>query len=905
MLQLPASLLEHLQSGGRLLVPSRQRAAAVRLAYAWQQQKKGVEVWRTPAVESLGGWAARRLGSAALSGKMPAPRQLDRLEEWLLWRRAAQRLLAALDEQVRFGLSADSLADRLQQAAAVVGEYDIDREALAKDASQEARWLTEALLEVEKAASQRNAIARHQRFAMLARVAPAQEPERTLQVGVAAEARGMQAMLQRAGIVAWEASSTDPDGIGDGNGAGAGVRAACCADPQAEIAAAAAWCANHLRANPEARLLVIVTDLAPRRALVERIFAEQLAPRFFLGISSSSLPYGLEGGRPLADYFEPREALRALLALANPSSDQDLAEVLELEFWGRKSRAARSRAATLLRQRQERRTAPDKLAARLSSLLPKLRESDRAPLEECALRIARAVAALDLGGDIGGALSELGWASGTQVDSQRQQIRDRWHELLESFARFTDRARSVDLWAAMVRRDVFAPAAEDVAVTLTASLDHPVVGYDGIWVTSLQADRWPRPRQFDPLIPWYLQRAAATPGSDSVLRLREATRAMAAWRSCTADLVLSYAAGEADEKWLPSPLLANLPHYVPPSVTSFAQWQRTAASVTLEHYHDDTGPRFDVCEAVPGGVSALVDQHECAFKAFARRRLCGREADEAEPGITASDRGTLLHLVLRKFWTETTSRAALCALDRNARERALARAVEAAIADPEAARLLAGKSKRILEREYLRAQRVLLQVLEIEEQRSDFEVLANEHEIIASLGGARLRARIDRIDRVQVSGAADGAYTVIAVIDYKSGRYATKKFSGPDLSAIQLWAYALLLEANDIERGRLSLGGSVGALANLHLLDRGRRYAATACAESLLPGVKAEPAWAHAREEGERRVGGLIQAFLDGDARVMPGKKACEHCELSMLCRRWDLGLLADADDSDEVEIEA
>lgn len=895
MLRLSPDLLEHLAAGGRLLVPSRQRAAAVRLAYAWAKQAEGREVWRTPAVESIGGWLSRQLLERSAQGLAPLPRVLDRVEEWILWRGAAQTLLASADNE-SFGLSADSLADRLQLAAATLGNYSLRLAAISDDDSVESRWLAQAVTEVESAAASHGAIAQHQLFHALRSTGVAKSAQPAYQLGVTTVGREQRDFLVSVGF---DECAALP--------AIARTHVVSSVDPATELRAAAAWCRAHLQRDPRARLLVIVQDLALKRPEVERIFAEELAPR-------GPRPFGFEGGQPLADYPEPAEALRLLAMLVRPSSERELAELLELECWGKSNRLARARAATVLRARFEARTSPGDLPAHLRLLAEELSDSDGESLRQCASRVVEALqhwqqpqGRVSLVERFTASLTALGWAKVDAIDSSRQQIRARWQELLEIFAQVTARipsaSRAADLvvlWTALVRRDWFAPAGEDLAITVTASLDHPIVHYDGIWVTSLQADRWPRPKQLDPLIPWALQRAAKLPGASAELRLQEAEDCLTAWQGCASELVLSCARVCADEKWLPSMLLEGFETREPPPLPSLAARLRQSSVRTLEALIDERGPPFDARELVPGGVSALEDQFACPFRAYVTRRLCGREFDDAEPGVAATERGELLHAALKELWTRIGSRRALLALGSTEAQQLIA----AVVSQVTARRLREAEGapvrRRVLQREMRRLGTLLKQLLESESTRGDFAVLATEHELRGELAGARLGARIDRIDRLIDAAEPEPAAAALVIIDYKSGRYASKSFQGERFNTLQLWTYALLLESPTLECGQLPVPFRIEGLGNLHLTQASVRYAALSTRENWVPKVISPESWQQARQEAATTIHSVIAEFLSGDARVAPRQQACRYCELTAVCRRTELGLLESDEAAEE-----
>ena len=56
MLELTNELLEHLKSGGTLVVPSRQRASAIRVAHSAAMLASGLTVWNSPDVLPWSAW---------------------------------------------------------------------------------------------------------------------------------------------------------------------------------------------------------------------------------------------------------------------------------------------------------------------------------------------------------------------------------------------------------------------------------------------------------------------------------------------------------------------------------------------------------------------------------------------------------------------------------------------------------------------------------------------------------------------------------------------------------------------------------------------------------------------------------------------------------------------------------
>ena len=119
-----------------VVVPSRQRAQAVRLAYAARSLAENRRVWATPDVLPLEAWLARELDRRAAAGHA-APRILSAAEEWLLWRQAAAQLTHDLD-------LISPISDALRHASRLALEYCIDPNSLRGAPGTETRLLYDA-----------------------------------------------------------------------------------------------------------------------------------------------------------------------------------------------------------------------------------------------------------------------------------------------------------------------------------------------------------------------------------------------------------------------------------------------------------------------------------------------------------------------------------------------------------------------------------------------------------------------------------------------------------------------------------------------------------------------------------------------------------------------------------------
>lgn len=886
-------IADRLRAGAGLIVPTRSRAAAIRLAYA-RAQLRSLDVWHTPLVTAVNGWLASLVRDAYLHHGQRFGRPLGPHEEWCLWHDAARELLSARDDPRPFIWSVDALADALQRSARLCSEWRIDDASLARHASTEAQWLLSARRTVIAAAREQEASVAFEHGerllggALLARDGPS--VQQTYLGGSPPPL--LRDLFVTRGVTAQQ-SVGRPD---------AEVTYHRLPTPADEIAAAAEWARTSLERNPEARLYVVVPSLEVQRAAVESHFSAQLTPSRWRDPDLETL-FDIEGGRPLSEYSEPRQVLQMLRWLASFEEAEAFARLLEGEVFDDLSMSARARLVALLRRDPfEQRSASAWLA-----VLGRLRTSiasDTAVADAIVSRLTGMHAEFER--------AEQRWADRFEIiakravfdhrparDSTTRQIREQWRDLMQVFgdierSRPAANARqSVALITSLAQREFVAPSRGELPVTITRSLDHPGVRYDGIYVCGLQADAWPSPARADPFVPYPLQQALGVPESSARGQSQRAQLAMRQWAESTSDLHYSSAARDGDTELQASPLLRAYGVQTEATPRSFARLRRGGQPrLPISEPADNVGSPWDTARRVPGGAETLATQALCDFRAYAERRLLGKLEDELEPGISALVRGSLLHRALNVLWRDVIDSERLRALNADQLDAVIERSLSEAMSDPALSTGVDGAEpraqQRLLSRERRRSARVIRRLLALELQRPPFTVQRREHPVSLTLGDARFELQIDRIDRVPTATGSPG----LMILDYKSGRPRSLSFSLAELDAVQLWLYALCVETEAQE--------SIVALANIHLSSASCRYVASTAEDDLLPGAKAGIAWSDQRDEVRRELAALASRFMRGVASVRPSRRACRYCELPGFCRRAELG----GDGFDELDSE-
>lgn len=867
--RLPDPIHEGLARGETLICASAQRQAALRAAWAEAQKQAGHSLWHTPRVFTFAQFAERALGETWAAAGEP-DQLLPPGAEWAAlraWRRPSPIQAG--------GGTAEARA--LLNAVRTLGDWRISRSAAALGGSPEGDLLLDALAHLDSLVQRRG---RRPLRDWLGQIASPAVP--ILAAGTAGLAAAPRAALQR-----WQSRSIEP------SAASTPVDVVCADDDDHELELIASWCRAHLEQDPGRRLLVVDARMRQRRHLYDRILSQTLSPSEWISASprAQSPIHAIEGGRPLAEFPLIAHALLSLRLLTGQLRFDEVVHWLRLPFLDGADHMAGAAVEALLRQGR-------KLELTAEGLASELERSAASPaLAVVAARLRQA------SGTLAGerrvpaewsprlllALRQLGWHGSRALRSDEQQTVARWHALLDEYAALGawlpagPAADAVGTLSDLAAERNFDPASVAAPVTLTGSHDDPVVRYDAIWVAGLDAAQWPPPPRPDVFIPLAMQVQAGIPWASALGQTEAARQSLVAWRAATRMLTVSWARLEGDAHRSISPLLARLSGSTrappPPRREPLAAQLRREL---LQPVVDVQGAPVDIARTVPGGVTPLTLQAECGFHAYAQVRLAGEELEEPAPGLDARERGMLLHKALELVWIKLKDHFHLKESE-GLRRPLVADSVEAAVASvfrghvPVDLRLA-------VEREKYRLETLIEALLQAEQSRPSFDVVALEARREVTIAGGRFEIRIDRIDSIEGGG--------FAILDYKSGEPRAPRWQGTEVRDPQLLSY-LLAEA----------GRNVQALANVSLASGRARFSGRAATSRLLPGVKGLPgmdpnkvpaeeiqaAWQREVEQWLRGLARIAADYIAGRAPVEPAADVCRNCHLTVLCRRVEL----------------
>jgi probable DNA repair protein len=663
-------------------------------------------------------------------------------------------------------------------------------------------------------------------------------------------------------------------------------------DTRTELAAAAAWARSRLDRDPAARLGIVVPDLEAQAGLLEDLLDEALAPaRLLPGRGDASRPWNISLGIPLIDRPVIATAFLAFALARDSLEPGEASRLLRSPFLGGAAEEG-SRRATLearLREQPGDRIGVNRLLGWLGGgdadrACPRLSAGIQGCLEEWHGGPRRRQpsawsAALTRG------LRRLGWPGDSPPDSPTWQALQAWAELLEAFSGLDAIVGPCTLAEGVARlrrigaEQRFQPETPEVPVQVLGLLESAGLEFDGLWVTGLHDGALPAPLRPCALLPATLQRERGMPRACPVTELAAARRAVTRLAGAATEVRFSHPLARDDEPLRASPLVAALP---PPRESNVFAVPRVAAIIfaarKLEAITDCQAP--PVSGEVGGGSALLAAQSACPFKAFAIHRLGSDALPTPAAGVDPAARGAFVHQALHLLWEELAGRDALALLDPPARAARLRAVLEHAARDR-----LAGVPAGLVSIEIDEAARRIGELLDTEASRPPFRVVARERDVSVALDALRIKARVDRLDRVD---------ECLVVIDYKTGAANPADWRGERPAQPQMPLYALAFEDELAGLAYASLRPGDVKLAGV--------ARSTGVFGAALPRLKppSEAEWRELLREWRRVLETLASAFARGDAHVDPlqprgSTGTCQWCHLATLCRRdelWRAGAL-------------
>ncbi len=864
---------------GLTILTGNQRAArTLRHRFDLRQHARGLAQWEPPAILSWESWTAD-LWQQLLLGGYTDKLLLNRLQEHTLW-----RSIIAEDSETASLRSTDSLAELAADAYARLcawrGETRLRSLGTTTDTRAFQRWALDF---------ERRCRAVNLNYLPLARLEStlAAEtdnlilPSGLLLLGFDSFAPAQQHLLDalRAVAVSIEtkahATPTPPATL------------IAAPDEPSELHTAARWALQHLQQHPQAQIALIVPDLDAQRPALERVLRHTLSPELEDIAATVPPPFEFSLGVPLAGTPLAATALDILLWTTQPLPLERVSQLLLSPFFsgysGHGLDPELTIRATFDAQRLRTRSSlrPE---VSLDTLLHLVRREDHIPrLHRTISALRQAVTAegiatgetrpaADWADAIHNLLEAAGWSAHTD-DSLTFQTRRRFDTLLDEIATldfggarlaFPD---VLDTLQRLARQTLFAPESRNAPVQVLGPLEAAGSTFDALLFLRAGDLTWPAPPALSPLLPYELQRSLGMPGSapaaDAAYFHSIAGRLLAS----ASTTVVSYAQHTADSAQRLSPALSGL---TTAATNDLLPAEAASEPVPLEVIPDDITLPSPPDEILRGGHAILKSQAACPFRAFAEYRLFSTPLRTAEAGLDAAERGSLVHLILQRFWNEVRDQQTLRSLTEQERLETLSRAIDTALRE-EAPDTDTAWDKAYLEVQRERLLSLLGHWLEAELERGvPFTVVQQESTLRdVRIGPLRLELRVDRIDETEHGDV---------ILDYKTGRAHPSAWLSDRPEEPQLPLYAVLAD-----RDRLAGVAFAQVRAGEELSLQGIQTESGILLKPYRNPLPLE----RQREEWHRVLEALAEEFHRGDVRVNPNNypNTCEYCAERILCR--------------------
>ncbi|HMN43281.1 MAG TPA: PD-(D/E)XK nuclease family protein [Povalibacter sp.] len=882
------SLQSLLTEGVTVLTASRRLAHAVKQQFAREAQARGATIWQTPRVLPWSAW----LRQQHLDARTKATAQ---------WRVLSPAQARALWDDVVSGsraaselLNPSSAARLAARSWRLLHDYLIPLDRLSSFDAPEAQALLAWCHEFSRRCAALGAIdeALLSHWAFDTALTPS---ERLAFAGFDTMPPAMTRLLDRwrsAGQVADAVESSIPGNVSTFEAD----------DHDDELAVAAQWARDELAQGTQS-IGIIVADLQSRRDEIRRVFEDVLAPGArHTHAPSGPLPAVIAAPAPLSSYPLVDAAMLVLQLLVGDAPSTQAGRLLRSVFigGGETERGARAMADRRLREEQREGwnwQALERWAAltECEQLLLRSRE---------VLVLFRALPSSALASEWAERFHQIlrgvGWPGDRAPSSTEYQTLQKFQETLAEFGSLdpvTGRMnlrRAVGRLGDVLRDTSFEPETVSAAITVIDPSTSAGMHFDALWVTGLDADRWPGPASPDALIPLELQRAFGIPEATAAGMLQQATTQLDRWQRSAGRVVLSWAARDGDIELNRSPLLARLhvddtllAHATPTIALRELLFRERPPLDTLR---DDRAPALPR-QATRGGARTIELQSRCPFRAQAEIRLRAEVLPRVRVGIEPVDRGAILHRVLEDLWGGLRTQQRLLELDdaqieHRVRESAQRHALQALSVDTPSRHRLA-----MLEIDSVTRQ--IVQLLQQEKLRPGFSVHLAEAKEAYEIGGLSITLRPDRIDQLDAGGEL--------LIDYKLGASHTQRGWFDTLPGRPRQPQLPLYGLAHAERLR---GLSYVILAPGAVEYRGWSDG-TPIASGVLPypaGIRTDlgdPAdWSALLHHWQFTLTRLAEHYVAGHAEVDPLPQECTYCHLSTFCRVNELALESDEEGS-------
>jgi ATP-dependent helicase/nuclease subunit B len=465
----------------------------------------------------------------------------------------------------------------------------------------------------------------------------------------------------------------------------------------------------------------------------------------------------------------------------------------------------------------------------------------------------------------------FGWMKDRSLNSEEYQQVQRFYKLLKDAKQWDidnallDYNSALHILLSQLNDTLFQKETVDGPIQVLGLLEAAGQTSDYCWVMGSDDKTFPGEIKPNPFLPRVLQKKYNMPHSSAERELTFSKNMIARFNQSAKTIIYSYHETDNERELRVSPLIYSI-NTIEPEQLSYADYQPLTEQYfeqqSIEYFEDDVAPSITE-KLSSGGSGIFTKQATCPFQAFAYFRLKATEFPTRVEGLTAMERGTLIHTALEFIWTTLKTQEALLSLHEDSLHKLIDLAIDASFKKefPHFTLRLSPVFKTI---EHQRLFNLLHEWLTLEKTRPPFKVIANEEKKVSHLNDLHFTVKIDRIDELE-----NGDHLII---DYKTGKPNKNDWFPPRLTQPQLPLYCITEEQTDaIAFGRISPDEV--------------KFSGISHNETKIKGIDSTD-WTSLVNAWNIELNQLAHDFKAGVATVDPvNELACTYCEFQSLCR--------------------